>query len=347
MKEKIDWDLIGKYLTGETSGEENILIKTWLESDPDNQKLIDDLKEVWNSPVAEPPLCDVSKMKSEILSKSGITKSRKVKERIIPSLHFYRYSRILRYAAALIVSILSTYFLANFLLSTENSQNTGLNKIVVKNGIREQITLSDGTAITLDAGSEFSYPENFGSETREVFLKGEAFFEVKSLAGRPFIVYAENAVVMVLGTKFNVKAWQETNSVEVVVSEGNVMMRSRLSSDEEAVIIRESQMSEMVKDSEPFAPQDVPVENYISWLNNEKRFENTKLIEIVSQIERWYDLTINIENKQLLSVRMTMLVQKKEPAKDYIDLISSILDIDYVISEKTVTFKQGGTDTDK
>ncbi|MFC1492334.1 FecR family protein [candidate division KSB1 bacterium] len=340
MKENIDWDLIGRYMTGELTDEDSSVFNAWLESAPDNQRIISDLGEIWNTPEIEPPACDVDRMKSEILAKAGISNTEKVRTKLFPAFQGMRYYGILRYAAVFLVFIISAYFLADsFILSGQNDYEN-LTSITVSNMMQERVVLPDGSIVTLDAGSEFRYPAEFDSGKREVFLKGEAYFEVLPGENTPFIVNAGNALVKVLGTKFNIRAWSETRSVEVVVSEGNVLFSSMEEPEENAVVVNKDQFSILETDSKPSAPENVDVENYISWMNSIKRFDNSKLTEVISQLERWYDLKFSIENRELLSVNITIQINKEEPVKDYIELISSIINVKYEMSDRTVIFKE-------
>ena len=88
-------------------------------------------------------------------------------------------------------------------------------KIQVAHGEQKDLTLNDGTRVILDAGSSFEYPEKFISEAREVSFMGEGYFEVPTGKKKPFVVYAGQAVIKVVGTKFNIRAWQKTQKVKV------------------------------------------------------------------------------------------------------------------------------------
>ncbi len=90
------------------------------------------------------------------------------------------------------------------------------------NGIRSSIVLSDGSKIWLNADSKLEYPTVFSGKTREVYLSGEAFFEVAKNPDRPFIIHLDNGTVRVLGTSFNIKAYKESKIVETSVSTGRV-----------------------------------------------------------------------------------------------------------------------------
>ncbi len=339
MKESINWDLIGRYMTGEISDEDRTVFKSWIESDPENQKIIGDLNEIWNEPGIEPPACNVDRMKNEILVKAGIRMENRQKTRFLPMLQNLRTQVVLRYAAAFLVFIMSAYFAADQFIFNGQSEYENLNNVVVANTLQDKITLPDGSIAILDAGTEFSYPREFAPDKREVFLQGEAFFEVVPGKDRPFLVNAGSAHIKVLGTKFNVRAWNITESVEVVVSEGNVLLRSQGDNGDNSVVIYKDQKSVIKSDSDPTVPVTVDPEMYTSWINNTRKFNNTRLKEVIDQLERWYDLKFDFKNKKLLSVNITIQIQKEEPVRDYIDLISSIINVKYEISDETVTFK--------
>ena len=226
MINQIDWQLLAKYLSGESSDEENAKVINWLETDKENQKLLDSMKGVWESPEKDYEPSDVKALWAEVAERAGITgeskkqiiyklPDKKQSESIFSIVFRYTQIPVLRYAAVLvmIISIPVLYFL--FSGQGEDDDLIQWKTITVENSKQSSLTLSDGTILTLDSGSRIQIPENFGIDSREVKLEGEAYFEVSPDPEKPFNVYSDNAVVKVLGTKFNIRAWKETGKVEV------------------------------------------------------------------------------------------------------------------------------------
>ena len=191
-------------------------------------------------------------------------------------------------AAFLIISLPFVWKLIQTSLSTR--QTIEWNKILIANGEQKELTLGDGTQVLLDSGSFFEYPQDFSSKVREVSLAGEGYFEVPPDEKKPFIVNASHAVIKVLGTKFNIRAWQQTQKVEVTVAEGKVSLRSRSGAPEAAVLVSEGQLSILPLYGQPSNPVEVDIEKYLGWFNRNVVFVNTPLQEILDQLERWYDI---------------------------------------------------------
>ena len=104
----------------------------------------------------------------------------------------------MRYVAAILIILLPFLYFSDIFNSGE--QQIQLKELTIKNGSRQSIVLPDGSKVTLDAGSSLKYPFVFAEDKREVFLNGEAFFEVASDPDKPFIVSANQASIKVLGT---------------------------------------------------------------------------------------------------------------------------------------------------
>ena len=112
-----------------------------------------------------------------------------------------------------------------------------MREVIIKNKELKEITLSDGTKVKLDAGSSIKFPDKFEDDKREVFLNGEAYFKVTSDLQTPFIVHTNQAEITVLGTKFNVRAWDQTHKVAVVVVDGKVSLRPEGVNNNKSVVI--------------------------------------------------------------------------------------------------------------
>ena len=108
-------------------------------------------------------------------------------------------------------------------VTTDSDQLTSeLNQVIIPYGKRSEITLADGTHIWLNSGSQLSYPSKFNADSREVYLSGEAFFDVKANPDRPFYVITRDVRIKVLGTSFNVCSYLEDNTVQTVLIKGKV-----------------------------------------------------------------------------------------------------------------------------
>ena len=202
-----------------------------------------------------------------------------------------------------------------------------MQEIFVEYGKTASLTLEDGTKITLDAGSTLSYPKHFAEETREIYLKGEAFFEVAPNPQKPFIINANEAVVRVVGTRFNVKAWPSSQAVQVAVAEGKVSLRSAHQPEIEAVLINRGQLSALSDNQTITQPVAVDINKHLAWLKRELVLDNTVLSEVLTQLERWYRLQFELPDPIYKSVRISGVIKKK-PINDIIETIAMMINLE-------------------
>mgnify|MGYP000246809961 CR=1 FL=1 len=175
------------------------------------------------------------------------------------------------------------------------------------------IKLEDGSVVTLQPGAILSYATHFAAEKREVYLQGEAFFDVSKNAARPFYVYNNNLVTQVLGTSFNVKINKETKQVEVAVRTGKVIVyengpdaqSTTTTTKNNGVLLTPNQKVIYHANGRHFvttlvdAPLPVAVEELKQAAVNPFLFEDTPLSEVLEMLESAYNIHIQVENENL------------------------------------------------
>jgi transmembrane sensor len=199
-------------------------------------------------------------------------------------------------------------------------------QIIAGKGIRKKFILPDSTLVWLNAGSRLSYCTNFnGEHTRKVSLSGEAFFDVKHQAGKPFIVHTEKISVKVLGTAFNVQAYPEDRASETTLLRGSIELSVNGSSDQKVILspsekfrfsedpqrqrknIRQGARKNLIMIN-PVRPVIIGRSAYIeetSWKDNRLVFKNESLRELKPKLERWFNVRINMESTISGSYRFT------------------------------------------
>ena len=166
-----------------------------------------------------------------------------------------------------------------------------MNTLIVPYGKRSSIELSDGTKIHLNAGSSLEFPAAFGNESRKVTLKGEMYIEVARDAKRPFHVQTQQFGVQVLGTTFNVSAY-ENQPQSVTLVEGSVRLQTE---NKQQIRLAPNQMARYTP-SGNFEKQNVDVTQYISWKDGYLVFDETPVSEVLTYIARYYNLSFNYDN---------------------------------------------------
>ncbi len=339
MSNEINWEQIAKYLSGELSPDERMAVEEWLAESEENQKLLDSLKKVWNASDEKFDASDVKALWKNVAERSGINSDpsvaavkdiRTVEKKYSKFSAVYNYP-LFRYAALilLIASVVLIYFMISGTPWVDD-----WNSVIVKNGERETILLDDGSKIYADAGSRVHYSKNFGNVSRDVKLIGEAYFEVKHNPALPFKVYSGNGVVEVLGTKFNVRYWEESESIIVAVIEGRVSFGS--AGHDNSVLLEKGYTAELNKNGSMSPAGIADTAKILSWLEGEIYFENTRLSEILARLERWYDVDFYLTNKSIQSEKLSVLIHNRS-LKDNLDLLTRLTSTRYSIENKSVT----------
>lgn len=202
---------------------------------------------------------------------------------------------------------------------------------------KEVIVLPDHSKVILNSNSSLSYPRNWENRPdREVRLRGEAFFDVTRNEKKPFRVTTSGIQVEVLGTSFNVKSYNEDETIETTLVTGKVeIRRTDKRSPEEPVVLKPNQKATYSKTSASMVLDEVKPELYTSWKNGLLIFEDKPFGEIARELERWYGVKIDIRDQASEQCRFTIKI-KDEPLTEVLRLFSSTTSADYTIDGKQV-----------
>jgi transmembrane sensor len=343
--EKPDWSLMGRYLSGEATASESKKVEDWAAASEQNKKELEqnkllvikageyyqleefDTGAAWNKVHMH--------IKTTAATSGRFTELRKNTTAI-----FYRY------AAILIVTLLIGSA-GYYIITRQNSQNFA-EIAAIGNQVINEFVLPDGTLVTLNSNSKLEYPQKFSDNLREVTVTGEAFFDVKPDASRPFIINAGDARVKVLGTSFNVNAYPEAESVEVTVKTGIVQvtccegeepekaLELTLNAGEKGTLYHENRKLEKSVNADP---------NYMAWKTHNLIFQNTKLSQVILNLNKVYYTDIRLDDKALEELVLTAQFDDK-PADFILDVISMTFDLNlthengiYTLSAKTALNK--------
>ncbi|SHG00726.1 FecR family protein [Mariniphaga anaerophila] len=174
---------------------------------------------------------------------------------------------------------------------SDNNSVPEINTLVTPYGSRTAIKLSDGSKVWLNAGSKLIYPSRFVDKTREVFLIGEAFFDVSRNEKQPFAVRTGEIKIEVLGTKFNVNAYPEDSAVQTVLAEGSVIIKNfGYKKKKEEILLEPGMLAYYSKKTRQTKTKSVNVDEYVLWTEGLFSFTNTDLNRIIKKLERYYNV---------------------------------------------------------
>jgi ferric-dicitrate binding protein FerR (iron transport regulator) len=205
------------------------------------------------------------------------------------------------------------------------------NTIVVPRAAEYSVKLSDGTIVYLNSDSKLRYPVPFEKGVRKVYLEGEAYFKVSKDKRRPFIVDVKEVEVKVLGTSFNINAYEENNGVATTLVEGSV----NVSSANNSVIIKPNQQAVFSKGGS-MKVNNVNVYNYISWRQGYLNFDNVPLEQLMFEIERWFDINVFYVNSELKTYRYTGAINKYYSLDKMLHIVEEVLKIKIRKKDKNV-----------
>ena len=216
--------------------------------------------------------------------------------------------------AAAMIAILVMAFGWFFLVADRTPESID---VATANNTTEQI-LPDGTKVFLNYNSKLTYPKNFAGDLRTVSLQGEAFFDVKPDAAHPFVIQANGTEIRVLGTSFNVKAYDEA-PVRVDVASGKV----RVSKDAHRVELVKGQSAEVLKDSIRSLQANM---NLMGYRTQVYEFNAADLQDVVSSIRDGYHVDVRLSNDKIAQCRLTIRFEK-EPVDATLSVIAETLDL--------------------
>lgn len=253
-----------------------------------------------------------------------------------------RRIRMYYYAAAVTVALLSVAswgFLhltaaegepAPALTVQKEYSTSHLQEHIIPKGKRSRITLADGTQVWVNADSRLEYPQDFmTSGTRDVYLQGEAYFDVAPDESHPFIVHVQGVEIKVLGTSFNVKGYEGEPKIEATLVHGKIYIAGDSAYDD--VTLAANQRAVFLKEKKKLVVENnVETDTYTSWRQGVLVFDDQPLDEILPILERTFNVTIHADDASSLDCRFTAKINNKS-LKEVLELFRTSDKIRYNI----------------
>lgn len=309
-------------------------VMSWLIDEADREAKDEALKRVWDETV---DVMNADAMSQSVLRNQALRSHHGHQERA-------RQIRlkVLKYAAVIFLPIalcLGTWFIA----SNQMASQAMLAECHVENGQTKVLLLSDGTQVRLNAGSSLFYPQRFSRlfSRRDVYLDGEAHFDVAKNRSQPFVVHVGNLKVKVLGTHFNVKAYPAEELVTTTLEQGRV----KVYGDKIAMTLLPDEQAVYNRISGKMTKRSVDSGNYNQWMKGKLLFDQTPLKVIIADLQRRYDVSIKATPAVDLSRRFTMAFRADEGVGDVMRVLEKISgNLNYIHQHHTIILdvKKGG-----
>ncbi|BBE20327.1 anti-sigma factor [Aquipluma nitroreducens] len=300
---------IKKYLEGQTTTTESEQIRNWLINSENDVELRQILGEIWtHSEIrlkGQSP--NFNRMLDQVHHQINNQQIQQHKPKTLSKSLYQAFSKV---AAILVIPLLllSVYFYFNPSNSSNQLASNTFREIYTKPGTRTQIDLPDGTRVWLNDGTIFRYPERFTGSKREVFVDGEAYFEVKSNPDNPFVVNNPMMNTVVTGTHFNLNAYSSDNYFEATLLEGKI----HLENEKNKLVVKPGQQVQFDPMLENIIQKTVDPQDAAGWVDGKLIFKDERLGTAIKKLARWYNVEIILTDPEINNYLMTATIQDEK-----------------------------------
>ena len=309
MDDRIDdnlWLILDRYLAGEATASEAEKVRDWLAADAGNAEVLNDARRLRNVLSQRPPARSADSVWDAMSRELGIFTEQMQRHRFVPPKppSWFSPGRIAAAAAIVLVAGgTAVWWLEH--REPADSPTPPPRVFATQRAQRADIRLSDGTGVSLAPDSRLEVPHDFGHGNRVVVLKGEGNFQAVHDSTKPFTVHAGSAVVRDIGTRFDVRAYEQDRGVRVVVSEGKVQLRHRDSADVRSATLERGALGRVAESGGTSVRHGVDVDAYLAWTRGRLVFARTPAAEAVSDLARWYDEDVQIGDSALGNFKLS------------------------------------------
>lgn len=308
---------IQSFLNGSLDTESHAVLRQWIKEKPENREYFQNTVAIWK---ATGVMSNADGF--DVASAIG-----KFKEETQPANRIDFYRRALKLSAAAIILLLCGVSSLFFLWQSERSASEMVEEykkyvVEVPDGAKSKITFPDGSVVWLNAGSKVTYDSNFAKESRNVGLMGEGYFEVSKNKELPFVVNTGKLTVKVLGTKFNLKSYEEDSEVKVTLKEGAVKVGDFLT-DAAPVVLKPNQRFTFRKVDLSMQVDSVDASHIDNWRNGAMTFDKVPLEEIAKELRRLYNIPVRIEGDKLKQIVYYSDFQENVSVEKVLEILSS------------------------
>ena len=231
---------------------------------------------------------------------------------------------VLRYAAVVVLAFLLGVLVTNYIKNSPSSVQYAT--VAIPNGQMGNVTLPDGTEVSLNSGSTLRYPSRFDTRQRDVWFTGEAYFQVKSDEKHPFHVHLENYTIQVTGTSFNVRSYKGF-SLETTLVEGKVEVLDNKGAGLASLV--PGQM--FYTTNNEMKIQTVKTEVYTMWKDGKLFLDDETLGEISEKLERWYNVEIRFADEKIKQNKLSGTILKNKPFDQILKILTIKESLNYSI----------------
>ena len=315
--------------------QETHVLKQWIKDNPQKSEELFSLTLLWTK------LDTYKEVTDEVLSEKWIETSNKIKKsnssrKIILS-SYQKYAAIF-ILGALLPSLAIIY--QNFI-----KEEKLLSQVIqVPFGAKSTVTLPDGTEVILNAGSVISYDSHYGKNQRSVYLDGEAYFKVTKNKHTPFLVKTTDVTVKAYGTIFNVKCYKGENITETTLLEGSIGVQLNNKKGNKEYMLKPNEQliyhsGTDKKNNRLILSKNINTQLYTSWIHDKIQVRSISLKALIVKLQRKYNVTIHIEDKELESLKFTGILEN-ETIEQILQALELSASIQYEIDDREIWLRK-------
>lgn len=314
-------DIVNRYLTGQCSEDEWIEVNTWMKESEENARQLFRMEEIYH----------LGKF-DHYANKQRVTRAEKKlekkleKEKKEQNKQLY-ITRLVRYAAVIVALLLLGTGTGYWFYQKESGQQ--LLVAVANEGIVKEVILPDGTKVWLNNAATLKYPREFSEKERNVYLDGEAYFEVTKNRHKPFTVQSDAMQVRVLGTTFNFKCDPRCRIAEATLIEGEIEVKGN--KEEGQITLAPGQRAELNKNNGRLTVKQVDARLDAVWHDNLIPFHKADIFTITKALERFYDVKIILSPDIKADKTYSGVLKRKSNIESVLSSLQNSIPINYKI----------------
>jgi transmembrane sensor len=325
----MDFETIAAYLAGECTEAEKQAVEHWRKENAVNEREFQQWNLIWQASQATNE--HFKPDASGAWQKIKPAKERPLPLKTQPLRPGARKPQVfirLRNLAAILLMVSGLGWIIWQWDRTEQAKATAWTEQTAVDGKPNEIVLTDGSRIWLNTNSKLRFPRQFHGASREVFLEGEAYFEVAHQPQKPFLVHTPESVTEVLGTSFNVRSYRHEPFVEINLLSGKVSFGLPGATPDGKKLLKPGQKAVLDKNTQVITVTGNDNENYLAWKTNKLVFRETALREALQTLETYYQVEFTVSDTLLLNCRFTATFDKA-PLDDVLEIFAFGSDISY------------------
>ena len=314
-------EIIDKYLTGKCSQEELIEVNAWMNESEENACQLFRMEEVFHLGKFDTYADEQRMANAEKRLYRKLEQEKKKKDKVLYMHRWMKYAAVI----AIIFSIsggIGYWFY-------HNGTDQQMMVAVANEGIVKEVVLPDGTKVWLNNAATLKYPREFSEKERNVYLDGEAYFEVTKNRHKPFTVESDAMRVRVLGTTFNFKCDKRCRIAEATLIEGEIEVKGN--KDEGQIVLAPGQRAELNRNSGRLTVKQVDAKLDAVWRDNLIPFNKANIFAITKALERFYDVKIILSPDIRSDKTYSGVLKKKATIESVLKSLQNSIPIEYKI----------------